>query len=192
LLLAPAPILRGVFLISAARVVALWISLFLLVVAHPVYVSAQTDTENTAETAPISVESRRLQARMAETHQNITAQKKNLLLQEHQLQSLKKAIDESLKEMDLKLTQIKTEQARLEFLLAQKQSEETKQLRQLSKIYENMVPAKAAQAISELDQQLAASLLSLMRPRAAGKILDNLNEDQATALSLILISQQSP
>jgi flagellar motility protein MotE (MotC chaperone) len=77
-------------------------------------------------------------------------------------------------------------------LLTQKQSEETKQLRQLGKIYENMEPAKAALAISDLDKQLAATLLGLMRPRAAGKILDNLSEDQATELSLILISRQSP
>jgi flagellar motility protein MotE (MotC chaperone) len=166
--------------------------LILLVVLNPVSVPAQTDTGNAADTAPASVESRRLQARMAEAQPNVTEQKKNLLLQEHQLQNLKNAIDESLEEMDLKLAQIEREQARLESLLTQKQSEETKQLRQLGKIYENMEPAKAALAISDLDKQLAATLLGLMRPRAAGKILDNLSEDQATELSLILISRQSP
>ena len=188
----PAPGVIEVFCITASRVIALWLGLFLLVVLNPVYVSAQTDTGNAADTAPASVESRRLQARMAEAQSNVTEQKKNLLLQEHQLQNLKKAIDESLEEMDLKLAQIEREQARLESLLTQKQSEETKQLRQLGKIYENMDSAKAALAISDLDKQLAATLLGLMRPRAAGKILDNLSEDQATELSLILISRQSP
>lgn len=188
----PAPSVIEVFFISASRAAALWLGLFLLVVLYPVSVQAQTDTGNAADTAPASVESRRLQARMAEAQPNVTEQKKNLLLQEHQLQNLKKAIDESLEEMDLKLAQIEREQARLESLLTQKQSEETKQLRQLGKIYENMEPAKAALAISDLDKQLAAALLGLMRPRAAGKILDNLSEDQATELSLILISRQSP
>ena len=188
----PAPSVIEVFFISASRAAALWLGLFLLVVLYPVSVQAQTDTGNAADTAPASVESRRLQARMAEAQPNVTEQKKNLLLQEHQLQNLKKAIDESLEEMDLKLAQIEREQARLESLLTQKQSEEAKQLRQLGKIYENMEPAKAALAISDFDKQLAATLLGLMRPRAAGKILDNLSEDQATELSLILISRQSP
>lgn len=190
--LKPVPSFCVIFQLSVSRAAALLIGLFLLVAINPYYVSAQTDTYNAAETAPSSVEARRLQARMEEAQQNVTEQKKSLLLQEHQLQILKTAIDESLEEMELKLDQIRSEQARLESLLAQKQSEETKQLRQLSKIYENMVPAKAALAINDLDPQLAASILGLMRPRAAGRILDNLSDSQATELSLILISRQSP
>ncbi len=192
MLLRPSAVLRGDSSITIAKSGIVTISLFLLVALSPVYALAQANTDNSSEGVPPSVESRRLQARMAEAQQNVTEQKKSLLLQEHQLQSLKTAIDESLKEMEVKLSQIKREQARLETLLAQTQIEEAKRLRQLSKIYENMTPAKAAQSIGELDQQLAASLLGYMRPRAAAKILDNLSQSQATELSLILISQQSP
>ena len=68
-------------------------------------------------------------------------------------------------------------------LLAEKNAEEVKKVKDLSKIYEKMDPLKAALALSGLQQQLAADLLANMKVKSAAKILDSLNKPQATEIS---------
>jgi flagellar motility protein MotE (MotC chaperone) len=46
-----------------------------------------------------------------------------------------------------------------------------------------MEPAKAAQAITGLEEQLAADLLANMKVKAAAKILDQISKQKATELS---------
>jgi flagellar motility protein MotE (MotC chaperone) len=46
-----------------------------------------------------------------------------------------------------------------------------------------MAPTKAAQAITGLDEQLAADLLANMKVKAAAKILDQISKQKATELS---------
>ena len=74
-------------------------------------------------------------------------------------------------------------QKKIELLLADKSAEENKRIQNLAVIYAKMSPVKAAQAITGLDQQLAADLLAGMKVRAAAKILDQISKQKATELS---------
>jgi len=46
-----------------------------------------------------------------------------------------------------------------------------------------MTPAKAAQAITGLEQRLAADLLAAMKTKAAARVVDQLAKQKATDLS---------
>ena len=130
-----------------------------------------------------SVEERRLHATIQEERASIFAGKKALALKENELKTLEDAVDKKLVEIEEKLNELKKTKQELADLLKQKDAEELKKIQNLSKIYEKMVPAKAALAMSGLSQGLAADLLANMKVKSAAKILDNLNKPKATEIS---------
>lgn len=130
-----------------------------------------------------SVEERRLHATIQEERAGIFEDKKALALKEKELKTLEDAVDKKLAEIDTKLDELLKRRKELTDLLAQKDVEEIKKVKDLSKIYEKMDPAKAASALSVLDQQLAADLLANMKAKAAAKVLDSLNRQKAAEIS---------
>jgi flagellar motility protein MotE (MotC chaperone) len=60
---------------------------------------------------------------------------------------------------------------------------EQKRIKDLAAIYDKMTPAKAALAITGLEQRLAADLLGAMKTKAAAKVLDQVAKQKATDLS---------
>jgi len=130
-----------------------------------------------------SVEERRLHASMLEERAIIFEEKKELDLRKKELKTLEDAVDKKLVEIDKKLQELELSKQQLAELLAEKSAEESKKIKDLSKIYEKMDPIKAALALSGLEQQLAADLLANMKVKSAAKILDSLNKPQATEIS---------
>ena len=60
---------------------------------------------------------------------------------------------------------------------------EAKNLKQLAASYEAMKPERAVLIVKKLDEQTAAKTLFLMRERAAGKIIELLDQDTAARLT---------
>lgn len=141
----------------------------------------ETDTADELEFS--SVEERRLHATMKQEREYIFEEKKELALREKELKTLEDAVDKKLAEIDNKLEDLQRSKQQLTGLLSEKSAEEVKKIKNLSKIYEKMDPAKAALVLSGLEQQLAADLLANMKVKSAAKILDSLNKPQATEIS---------
>ncbi len=128
------------------------------------------------ESAPTSVEERRIRSAIEEQYNQIQKQGDQLKVEQMQLKTLQL-------EVDKKLVQMQGLRQELSQLLNRKQAEEGKRVTELSKIYEKMSSIKAADLIKSLKPQLAIELLGAMNKKNAGKILDNLDRKTATKLS---------
>jgi flagellar motility protein MotE (MotC chaperone) len=60
---------------------------------------------------------------------------------------------------------------------------ETEKARALSKMYEKMEPARAAGLLVSLEKDLAIAILDGMSAKSAGRILNNMDQETAAALS---------
>lgn len=123
-----------------------------------------------------SVEERRILVSIEQEYEKLEQREADLDSRELQLKTLEDEVDKKLAAMqELRQELVK--------LLNRKQQEEGLRVEELSKIYEKMEPRKAAYLIKELDRQLAIELLLGIKKKTAGKILDNLDAETATALS---------
>ncbi len=123
-----------------------------------------------------SVEERRLLLALQQERQN--------LINERQiLENRKKDLKRLETEVDKKLDQLQATRLQLEELLAEKNAEELKRIRELSKMYEKMSAEKAAGIFSTIEQDLAISILGNMKTKAAAKILNNMDRDKAAELT---------
>jgi flagellar motility protein MotE (MotC chaperone) len=114
---------------------------------------------------------------------NIRKEREEIALRKKELKTLEEGVDKKLTEIDRKLEELRKLQDEIEILLVGKSAIEKKRLQELASIYQKMMPAKAALAITGLDQQLAADLLANMKVKAAAKILDQISKQKATELS---------
>lgn len=130
-----------------------------------------------------SVEERRIYSLMQEERVRLSQREKELSLREKELKTLELSVDNKIAAIDEKLEDLKTLQNRIEELLAEKSKVEQKRIKELSAIYEKMVPVKAAMAMTSMDPNLATDLLSNMKPKAAAKVLDVLDKQKASELS---------
>ncbi len=125
---------------------------------------------------PASVEERRLQLSIQEEIAKTRQQAESLRLKEIELKTLEL-------EVDKKLDALKVAREELTQLLAQKDEEESKKIRQLSKIYEKMESAKAAALLVSLDEKLAIGILAGIKKKTAGKILNEIEREKGASLS---------
>lgn len=101
-------------------------------------------------------------------------------------------------ELTLAKTALREEIARLETAenalretLALAESASENDLAQLTKVYEAMKPAEAADLFAEMDPQFAAGFLARMSPQAAAGILAGLSADTAYAMSAHLAGRNA-
>ncbi len=125
---------------------------------------------------PASVEERRLRVDIQQELAQIRAKAENLRLKEIELKTLQEEVDKKLAELNKVRDQVTT-------LLARKDEEENKKIRELSKMYEKMEPAKAAEVLIALDENLAIGILGGIKSKTAGKILNSMEKAQAARLS---------
>lgn len=130
-----------------------------------------------------SVEERRIEKTILEERAKIRKEREEIDLRKKELKSLEEGVDKKLTEFDSKLESLKNLQNRIEALLEEKSAIEQKQIESLAKIYEKMNPAKAALALSGLEQQLASDLLGKMKVKSAAKILDQVSKQKTTQIS---------
>ncbi len=68
--------------------------------------------------------------------------------------------------------------------------EKTKErLLKVSKMYEAMPPEEAAKRLEKLDENTAVDILSMLKPRAAGGILAQMDSDKAASISKKIITK---
>ena len=136
-----------------------------------------------AENNYSSVEERRIEKTIIEERAKIRQEREEIDLRKKELKSLEEGVDKKLAEIDSKLESLKSLQNRIETLLEEKSAIEQKQIESLAKIYAKMNPAKAALALSGLEQQLASDLLGKMKVKSAAKILDQVSKQKTTEIS---------
>jgi flagellar motility protein MotE (MotC chaperone) len=130
-----------------------------------------------------SVEERRIANTILEERANLQIEREDIAMRKKELKTLEDGVDKKLTEIDDKLEELRKLQNKIELLLGDKSTKEKKRLQELAGIYQKMAPDKAAQAITGLDEQLAADLLANMKVKAAAKILDQISKQKATELS---------
>jgi flagellar motility protein MotE (MotC chaperone) len=130
-----------------------------------------------------SVEERRIANSLVEERTSLRKEREELDLRKKELKTLEEGVDKKLVDMDRKLEELVNLQKKIDDLLAAKNAVEQKRIKDLAAIYDKMTPAKAAQAITGLEQRLAADLLGAMKTKAAAKVLDQIAKQKATDLS---------
>ncbi len=149
----------------------------------------QGEPETMEEQQFSTVEERRLHVKIIEEHDSLINQKKELLLKEQTLKTLEADIDRKLEEIDKKLDELEENKRILQALLSKKDEAEQLRLKNLGKVYENMIPVQAARALSKLDVETAAKILAAMSPRSAAKIINGFSADRASEITRQLINR---
>ncbi len=85
----------------------------------------------------------------------------------------------------------RNEKLKKEIEEAQKNIDENtkERLLKVSKIYEAMPPEEAARRLEKLDENTAVDIISMLKPRAAGGILAQMDSDKAAAISKKIITK---
>ncbi len=123
-----------------------------------------------------SVEARRLMINLQQERSELKARSKALAQKERELKTLKKEVQTRIVELERLRKEVKE-------LLGTKKEVQKERAKELSKIYERMEPAKAAATISDLKQDLAIAILSEMRSKSAGEVLNFMAKEKAAELT---------
>jgi flagellar motility protein MotE (MotC chaperone) len=147
----------------------------LLPVCQAVTVHAQSDLLP-PEGPTMTVEERRIRSSIQQEVARLRQKEKTLEMKELELKTLSREVDKKLAAM---------EKARIALneLLKQKKQLEDEKAQELSKIYEKMEPAKAAQLLTSLDKDLAVTIIEGMNSKKAGKVLNSMEPEIAATLS---------
>lgn len=137
-----------------------------------------------------SVEERRIDATVLQERASMRREREDIAMRKKELKTLEEGVDKKLTEMDEKLEELRQLQKKITALLADKSIEEKKRIQDLAKIYQRMSPDRAALAITELDQRLAADLLANMKVKSAARILDQTSKLKTTEISNTFTSIQ--
>lgn len=159
--------------------------LWLLVSPSPLY-AQQAPEENPGPQTYESVEERRLQVRIVDANEGVNEANRLLLLKQKELEKLEKEIDLKLEELDRKLNDLAKQKAELKKIQVGAGHTTARPAQNLSRIYEQMDPFRAATALSNLEPETAASILTGMKSRQAARILDIMQTARATEITRIL------
>jgi flagellar motility protein MotE (MotC chaperone) len=157
--------------------VHIFVFLLLLVIMSPPSLSGGQPSADTQSDQNNSVEERRLLDALRQERNELMSRERLLKAREMELNSLQV-------EVDKKLNELRRMREEVEELVAQKNEEENARILNLSKMYEKMDPAKAAEVLATLKTGLAVNILANMKQKSAGKILNNLDDAKAATLSV--------
>jgi flagellar motility protein MotE (MotC chaperone) len=127
----------------------------------------------------IGTEARRILSNLNEERLRIEERQKVLDRREDELKILQL-------EVDKKLSQLQELKEELDQMFAQKDEVERDKVKKLSLIYQKRDPSGAAATLASMDKYLAVSILSMMRDKSAGKILDQMDKQKAVEYSTAL------
>lgn len=136
--------------------------------------------EDPGQKSPESVEERRLLYTIKQERTRLRTEyrkrEQQLDMREIELKTLAGEVDKKIKE----LQEVRKD---VQGLLAEKDATESKRVKKLSRMYAKMKPAKAADLLAKLEQDLAIGILTGMAPKSGAKIMNNLPPGKATSLS---------
>lgn len=115
----------------------------------------------------------------------LKAKEDELARKERSLKTLEKSLDK-------KLAELNTLEKRLSKMIEQANVLKDKKIKHLVGVYSNMKAKRAAAVIETLDMDLAVKILSGMRGRTAGDILNSVEPKKAAKLSEALTRLQIP
>ena len=124
-----------------------------------------------------SVQQRRLLAAIDREKAQLKKQAEALRARDLELKSL-------AAEVDKKLAQMKALRQQIDEALAAKSKAEQERVTALSRMYEKMDPTRAAQLMANLDEKLAIDILSGIKSKVGGQILENMDPQKAARLSV--------
>ena len=127
----------------------------------------------------IGVEARRILSNLSEERLGLEERQQSLDRREDELKILQLEVDKKLK----RLEELREE---LDRLVVEKDDVERDKVKKLSLIYQKRDPAGAAATLASMDKYLAVSILSMMRDKSAGKILDQMDKKTAVEYSTAL------
>ncbi len=156
----------------------LWLSLVCLA-ACPGNVWGGQNASVVFDCGDIGLEARRVLSNLQKERLQFQKQKKELEKREQELKILQEEVDTQIKQ----LQELKQQ---LAAILAEKDEIEKEKVKKLSKIYQKREPAGAARTLASMDKELAVSVLSGMRDKYAGEILDNMDAETAREYSTAL------
>jgi flagellar motility protein MotE (MotC chaperone) len=151
--------------------------LLLLLIMVPANLSGGQPSADMQSDQSNSVEERRILDALRQERNELMARERLLNAREMELNSLQV-------EVDKKLNELRRMREEVEELVAQVNEEENARILNLSKMYEKMEPAKAAEVLATLKTELAVKILANMKQKSAGKILNNLDDAKAATLSV--------
>jgi flagellar motility protein MotE (MotC chaperone) len=129
--------------------------------------------------ADIGIEARRILSNLNEERLRIEERQQVLDRREDELKILQL-------EVDKKLSQLEELREELDQMFVQKDEVERDKVKKLSLIYQKRDPSGAAATSASMDKHLAVSILSMMRDKSAGKILDQMDNKTAVEYSTAL------
>ncbi len=156
-----------------------WISMAFLIACLVVSQAHGQDSAVFFDCGDIGVEARRILTNFNDERLKLEKKQQFLDKRETELKILQSEVDNKLKQ----LTELRNE---MEKLLAQKNDAEHDRLKKLSMIYQKRDPAGAALTLASMEKDLAVSILSMMRDKYAGKILDQMEKKKAVEYSTAL------
>ena len=134
---------------------------------------------------PTTVEQRRLLYSLQEERERLQSEYRH---RAEDLDQQEIALKTLAAEVDKKIAELQKLQEEVQKLLVEKDAVEAKRIKSLSRMYEKMDPAQAAQLLANLDQDLAVGILKGMNPKAGAQIMDNLPAKKAASLSVAFSS----
>ncbi|MFW6334681.1 MAG: MotE family protein [Desulfosalsimonas sp.] len=124
----------------------------------------------------IGVEARRMLSRLEKQRSRFAEKQEELSRRENELKNLEEEVDE-------KLERLKELRREVKQMLDEKEMAEEERAKKLSRIYQKRDPGGAARSLAEMEKDLAVSVLSMMRDKYAGEILDNMEQSVAVEYS---------
>lgn len=144
--------------------------------------SATAPTETLSEEAP----SRRYTETEIKLLQELDARRIDIDRREQVLIIREKLLDLAEEQVSTQVGRLEGLQEAIKKLLGNLSDKEEQELDQLSRIYENMKPASAAEVINGLDNRIVYDLFRRMKQKNTAKILEKMDTPKARVISEML------
>ncbi len=123
-----------------------------------------------------TVEERRLRISLQHEIERLRVREESLRLREMELKTLEEQVDK-------KIAELERLRADVGALMARKDEEENRKIRDLSQMYQRMEPNRAAAILMEIEEELAVGIFAAMNKKSAGRILQSMPQEHATRLT---------
>ena len=116
----------------------------------------------------------------------LDSKRRELELEEDRIKREREDLERLREEVERRIKELKKVQSALEELVSAAQKQKRKRIQQLVKVLSNMRPGPAAKVVEKLDDHMAVEIFKLMQGRIAGKVMANLNPQQAARIGALL------
>lgn len=149
-------------------------SALIFLVLSPVHGQPEKQTQDGSDS--LTLEEKRIVALLRNKLSDLETREEEISQKEKELKILHREVEDKLKQM----RELRQD---LEQSLKEKHRAQKAKVKELSGIFENMNAARAAAAMLSMDRELAIGILSNMRRKLAGEVLDQMPGEDAAEIS---------